>query len=109
MCMEDVRLGRATVTRVKAVTIAAGSTETILPQEADRVSVLLAPVAAGTGFIRFGANDVNSLTGIPIAGMQWPLILNLQFNGDLCRQELIGQAVGGDLTVYTVATYLETQ
>ena len=109
MCIEDVRLQRRTYTRASTFTVAAGSSAEIVQEQRNRVSLLLSPVAAGTGFIRAQAGLNTAGTGIPIAGMQWPLLLRLQFEGDLCRQGWVAQAVGGNLTVYVLETFLEEQ
>lgn len=109
MCMEDVRLARRSYSRVMSGTVAAGQSVQILGVERDRISLLMHLTAAGTGFLRLAFNNDTAGSGIPIAGSQWPLQLRLQHDGDLCRAPLTVQAIGGDVTFYTVASYLDQQ
>jgi len=86
MCMEDVRLGRKTVSTQSNVSISNANSSVLVGQNAHRtVLVISAPL---TGYITLAIdNDAVLNSGINLFALDSPLQFDIQRNGDLVTRK----------------------
>ena len=94
MCIEDVRIGRATRGAVITSVLSNVAVVEILPEDSSRFAIVIGAPTAGTAFVS-DKNDVTVLSGIPIAVGQSPLVLTLKEHGELVTQKLFALASAG--------------
>lgn len=94
MCIEDVKIGRATRAALIATVISNATVTEILPEDRNRYAIVIGAPSAGTAFIS-DKSDVTVLTGIPIATGQAPLVLDIKTHGEIVRCKLFALASAG--------------
>lgn len=106
MCMEDVRLGRASVTTTRAVDVPISSTAKVAEQRADRIAIRF----------RWGCNVSSHL--FPWSGATTPPLFTLgsaggfsevydiQRHGDMVTQPWYVSIGAGQCTVYVTEVFL---
>lgn len=94
MCIEDVKIGRATRASLLPSVLSAAAVTEILPEDRDRYAIVIGAPSAGTAFIS-DRNDVTVLTGIPIVVGQAPLVLDIKTHGEMVRCKLFAIASAG--------------
>lgn len=85
MCMEDVRIGRSTVSADASPSIGTTATE-LVSASLDRYCLIISPPIAGQVTIGFDPNHVASGVGIVLASGADPLVLTIQEHGDMVRR-----------------------
>ena len=85
MCMEDVRIGRRSISQNYSFTTGVTAHQ-VLPGSDNRVSVILGSPLAGTITYFDEANPVSGL-GFNIGAGQPPMVLNIQDHGDVVRHQ----------------------
>ena len=85
MCMEDVRIGGATISADKTISVA-NTPQLIVESSLDRYCLIISPPLAGQVTIGFDANHVASGSGIVLASGADPLVLTIQEHGDIVRR-----------------------
>lgn len=107
MCLEDYRLGRATGSGLRVVSV--GTTAVQLSSGSpNRVAVIISGPASATVTIGMDAS-VTSGQGIRIPAGVAPVILTLVQHGDIVRRPLYAISASGTETIGIIETYLETQ
>ena len=94
MCIEDVRIGRASRAALISTVLSNVTVQEILPEDKDRYAIVIGAPTSGTAFISDKA-DVTVLTGIPIATGQAPLVLDIKTHGEMARCKLFALASAG--------------
>ena len=87
MCMEDVLLGRSTISADRTISVAL-TPQLILEASLDRYCVIISPPLAGQVTIGFDPNHVVSGGGIVLASGADPLVLTIQEHGDIVRRAI---------------------
>ena len=109
MCMDDVRIGRATTTTTRVVTLSDTVWTQIAAQSVDRYSIL-SWITQGDGVVYYcGAQGAPDPLFLPTSGMNEVLLLDLQHHGDMVTQPWYGLAPSGSAIVHVVETNLRKQ
>lgn len=96
MCLEDIRLGRETLSGVTTLVLD-GTDQPLLPQSMSRIALILTPPSQGVVFYHIGST-IPANQGIRLAAGDGPLILDIQQHGDLVRRawRVRGEAQAAD-------------
>lgn len=93
MCMEDVRLGRATGPRISTVNVATTKTP-LVPYAPDRVTLIIS--APTTGPMLLSGNQGEAATaGLRLPAGGDPLVLDIQHHGALVTMAWYAAIPGG--------------
>jgi hypothetical protein len=87
MCMEDVLIGRKTISADVTVVVDA-TPKMLVAASLDRYCLIISPPLAGQVTIGFDANHVTSGSGIVIPSGADPLVLTIQEHGDIVRRAI---------------------
>jgi len=109
MCIEDVRLARASTTTTRVVTLSDTVWTPILAQSVDRYSILCW-LAQGDGVVYYcGAQGVPDPAFLPTGGLNETLLLDLQHHGDMVTQPWYALGPSGGAIVHVIETNLRIQ
>ena len=109
MCMEDVRIARATTTSQKTLLLAADTNTQLIPYNADRFSLYIQFTPTTSVCIYpapLGSIDPANTTAYPTSG---EVLIDLNHHGDLVRQPWNGYSNGDVTLVIITETTLDAQ
>jgi hypothetical protein len=86
MCMEDVKIGRATNSGDGFASIPAATAGLIVGPSLHRYCLIISPPIAGHVTIGFSPNQLVDGSGVVLASGADPLILTIQEHGDIIRR-----------------------
>ena len=106
MCMEDVQIGRETLSA--DVTLVVSTSSTLLASASpNRYCLIISPPIAGRVTIGMDSNHVVDAVGLVLAAGCDPLVLTVQEHGELCRKAWYGAVDAGTRNVGIAWSILE--
>lgn len=101
MCMEDVRIGRETISSAAVVSVGAGAVAQVLPADPYRYALVLSAPASGT--CTYSVNQApGDGEGITFHAGGGPITLGIQEHGDLVRRAwYVYSSAANSLAVHT--------
>lgn len=109
MCMEDVRIARATVTTTKQIPITSELVMLVVPHNPDRYSLMIQVFSSDGWVLQCGSNGPPTFTGLASPLQREYLLIDLQHHGDMVRQPWYLYAIGSSIEAFVVETILREQ
>lgn len=109
MCMEDVRIARATATSAKQVTVPASTWTLLVPANPDRYSISVSLIGATGWIFQCGSNGTPDLPGLLAPTGSTPMLFDLQQHGDMVRQPWYVYQTTASAIAYVTETFLGIQ
>lgn len=107
MCMEDIRIGRASRTAVNNVSAPVAVATPICQTEEARISLIISVAGANSVIIAPQGIDPSSAGGILLSNTSTPFRLDLVHYGRLTQMQWNATGVGGTCVVTILEALLE--
>lgn len=106
MCMEDVRIGRRSVTTMENVVVTT-TAKIAIPPDPHRLSLVIGPTVSGNCTLSLNPGVPNSY-GFPLGTSTAPLVLSLQQHGDIVTRGWHAvSSMGGAVFSYAASSLAE--